>query len=130
MMMIVVVVTGDECGPAVVHPALLPARAALLLPLQEALQVGQHNNRWDTTYCTLDFWVATCVTNKNKKRESQEEKVTLMAIFAGLPELEPPFLAGAGTGAVFWSGSGSYSYSYSTVNILFLRDPEYDYDFG
>ena len=34
------------------------------------------------------------------------------------------FLAGAGT--IFWSGSGSYSYS--TVNILFFRDPKYDYD--
>ena len=66
-----------------------------------------------------------CNQQKQEERESQEEKVTLMAIFAGLPELEPPFLAGAGAGAVFWSGS----YSYSTVNILFLRDPEYDYDY-
>ena len=53
----------------------------------------------------------------------------LMVNFAGLPEPEPPFLAGARV--VFWSGSGSgsYSYSYSTVNILFVRDPKYNYDY-
>ena len=27
----------------------------------------------------------------------------------------------------FWSSSGSYSYS--TVNILFLLDPKYEYDY-
>ena len=45
-------------------------------------------------------------------------------------EPESPYLAGAG--AVFCFGSGSYSYS--IVNILFLRDPNYesesDYDWG
>ena len=40
--------------------------------------------------------------------------------------LEPPILAGAGS--VFFL-SGSYSYSYSTVNILFLRDPNYKYNY-
>ena len=28
----------------------------------------------------------------------------------------------------FWSGSYFYSFSYSTVNILFLRDPKYEYE--
>ena len=35
-------------------------------------------------------------------------------------------------GAALFAGSGSYSYSFSysfsTENILFLRDPKYDYD--
>ena len=37
--------------------------------------------------------------------------------------------------SIFWSGSGSYfysyfySYSYTTVNILFLRDPKYEYKY-
>ena len=37
--------------------------------------------------------------------------------------------------SIFWSGSGSYfysyfySYSYFTVNILFLRDPKYEYKY-
>ena len=41
---------------------------------------------------------------------------------------EPSFWLEPEPEPFFWSGSGFYSYS--TINILFLRDPKYDYDYG
>ena len=48
-----------------------------------------------------------------------------ITVNTGLLELEPPYLAGAG--AVFLVRL--LLLLYSTVNILFLRDPKYDYKF-